>query len=95
MRGFWHFSSNILNVDLSNVNWNDAIFSNQSREANNTFSSFYNKFNILVNKHAPMKTISSRTAKQFSKPWITKSLRKSIRVKNKLYALDDKVKYKM
>ena len=94
MGGFWCFSSNILNADLSNVN-QIALFSNQSRNTNNTFSSFYNKFNILVNKHAPMKTISSRKAKQFSKPWITKSLWKSIRVKNKSYALDDNIQYKM
>lgn len=94
MGGFRRFSSNILNADLSNVNW-IALFSNQSRNTNNTFSSFYNKFNILVNKHAPMKTISSLKAKQFSKPWIAKSLWKSIRVKNKSYALDDNIKYKM
>ena len=36
------------------------------------FSSFHNKFNKLVNKHAPMKYRSK--AKQFSKPWITQSL---------------------
>ena len=94
MRDFSRFSSDRLHADLSNVNWN-ALFSNESSDVNKVFSSFYNKFNKLVNKHAPMKTISNRKAKQFSKPWITKGLRKSIRVKNKLYALDDRVKYKM
>ena len=48
-----------------------------------------------MNKHAPMKTVSNRKTKQFSKPWIIKGLRKSIRVKNKLYVSDDRVKYKM
>ena len=91
MRDFSRFSSDRLHADLSNVNWN-ALFSNESSDVNKVFSSFYNKFNKLVNKHAPMKTISNRKAKQFSKPWITKGLRKSIRVKNKLYALDDRVK---
>lgn len=94
MRDFSRFSSDRLYADLSSVNWN-ALFSNESSDVNKVFSSFYNKFNKLVNKHAPMKTISNRKAKQFSKPWITKGLRKSIRVKNKLYALDDRVKYKM
>ena len=94
MRDFSRFSSDRLHADLSNVNWN-ALFSNESSDVNKVFSSFYNKFNKLVNKHAPMKTISNRKAKQFSKPWTTKGLRKSIRVKNKLYALDDRVKYKM
>ena len=48
------------------------------------FSSFYNKLNKLINKHAPFKTLSKRKAKQFSKPWITKGLRKSIKIKNRL-----------
>ena len=94
IRDFSRFSSDRLNAGLSNVNWN-ALFANESSDVNNVFSSFYNKFNKLVNKHAPMKTISNRQAKQFSKPWITKGLRKSIRVKNKLYASDDRVKYQM
>ena len=85
MRDFSRFSSDRLHTDLSNVNWN-ALFSNESSDVNKVLSSFYNKFNKLVNKHAPMKTISNRKAKQFSKPWITKGLRKS---------LDDRVKYKM
>ena len=72
-----------------------ALFANESNDVNSIFSSFYNKFNKLVNKHAPMKTISNRRAKQFSKPWISKGLRKSIRVKNKLYESGDRVKYKM
>ena len=49
-------------------------------DVNNLFSSFYNKFNKLVNKHAPMKTISNRKAKQLSKPWITQGLRTSIKI---------------
>ena len=87
-------SSDRLNADLSNVDWS-ALFANETNDVNSIFSSFYNKFNKLVNKHAPMKTISNRKAKQFSKPWITKGLRKSIKVKNKLYVLGDRAKYKM
>jgi len=53
------------------------------------------KFNKLINKHVPMKTISNRKAKQFSKPWITKGIRISIKVKNKLYASGDTTNYKI
>ena len=94
MRDFSRFSSEKLNADLSNVDWS-ALFANESNDVNSIFSSFYNKFNKLVNKHAPMKTISNHRAKQFSKPWISKGLRKSIRVKNKLYVSGDRAKYKM
>ena len=36
-----------------------------------------------------MKTISNCEAKKLSKPWITKDLQISIRIKNKLYASSD------
>ena len=93
MRDFSNFSSDGFNDDLSNVKWN-ALFINDSRDVNSVFSSFYNKCNKLINKHAPMKTISKRKAKLFSKPWITKGLRISVRIKNKLYASRDMINIK-
>ena len=42
-----------------------------------------------------MKTISNRKAKQLCKPWITKGIRISIKVKNKLYASGDTANYKI
>ena len=42
-----------------------------------------------------MKTISKRKAKLLSKPWIIKGLRISVRIKNKLYASGDTIKYKV
>ena len=59
------------------------------------FSTFYNKFNRLVNKHAPLKTLSGRKAKRFSKPWITRGIRRSIKTKNKSFLSDDTEKYKL
>ena len=88
MRDFSNFSIDSFNDDLSYVNWN-ALFANDSRDVNSVFSSFYNKFNKLINKHAPMKT--KRKAKLLSKPWITKGLRISVRIKNKLYASGDMI----
>ena len=82
MRDFSNFSSDGFNDDLSDVNWS-------------VFFSFYNKFYKLINKHAPMKIISKRKAKLLSKPWITKGLRISVRIKNKLYASRDMIKYKV
>ena len=42
------------------------------------FSSFYNKFNKVANKRAPIKKLSNRKAKQFSEPWIIVGLKTSI-----------------
>ena len=76
------------------MDWN-AVLNNKPCDGDNLFSSFNNKFNKLVSKHAPMKTISNRKGKQLSKPWITKGIRISIKVKNKLYASGDTANYKI
>ena len=93
VRNFSRFSAECFNTEVSQVDWK-AIVEKNSCDVNNLFSSFYNKFNKLVNKHAPMKIISNRKAKQLSKPWITQGLRTSIKIKNKLYASGDVSKYK-
>ena len=93
VRNFSQFSADCFNAELSQVYWN-AIVERKLCDVNDLFSSFYNKFNKLVNKQAPMKTISNRKAKQLSKPWITQGLRTSIEIKNKLYASGDVSKYR-
>ena len=93
VRNFSRFSADCFNTEVSQVDW-QAIVEKNSCDVNNLFSSFYNKSNKLVNKHAPMKIISYRKAKQLSKPWITQGLRTSIKIKNKLYASGDVSKYK-
>ena len=46
------------------------------------------------NKHAPIKKLSNRKAKQLSKPWITSGIKAAIKVQNKLYASGDVARYK-
>ena len=58
------------------------------------FSSFYSKYNKVINKHVLIKQISRRQLKRFSKPWITQGIRASIKTKNKLFASGDQTKYK-
>ena len=94
VQDFSRFFRDSFNVDLSNVDWNAPLKKNPC-DADNLFSSFYNKFNTLTSKHVPMKTISNGKAKQLSKPRITKGIRISIKVKNKLYASGDTANYKI
>ena len=94
MRDYSHFSYDSFISDLEIVDWN-ALLSEESLDVNNVFSSFYTKFNKIVNKHAPIKTISNRKAKQLSKPWITRGIRKSIQIKNKLYTTGDAINHKL
>ena len=94
LRDFTRFSAECFNAELSGVNWNVPAITGAC-DVDNLFSSFYNKFNKIVNKYAPLKALSKRKVKQLCKPWITKGLRVSIRIKNKLYASGDISNYKV
>ena len=50
-------------------------------DVNKSFPVFYYKLNKLLNKHAPFKPISKRKKKRLLKPWVTKGIRKSIKIK--------------
>ena len=93
IRDYSRFSVDRFNDELSEIDW-DQIIANGANCVNKLFSSFYNKYNTIVNKHAPMKKLSNRKAKQLSKPWITSGIRAAIKVKNKLYVFGDEVRYK-
>lgn len=54
---------------------------NYRDNTNAAFSKFFNSVNKIVKKHAPLRPLSKLKAKQFSKPWITRGLQKSIKVK--------------
>ena len=58
------------------------------------FSSLYRKINYIVNKVAPLKTLNKRSSKIISKPWITKGIRESIRIKNQLFLSGKKERYR-
>ena len=82
-----------IHFELSEINW-DLAMSNCGDNADAGFSEFFNSLNKVVNKHAPLRPLSKRKAKQFSKPWITRGIRKSIKVKNALFASGNFEKYK-
>ncbi|KAK2556625.1 putative RNA-directed DNA polymerase from transposon X-element [Acropora cervicornis] len=92
IRDYSNFSEECFINDVSETDWNSLM---ANGPVDKCFSSFYNKLNKLINKHAPFKTLSKRKAKQFSKPWITKGLRKSIKIKNRLFYSGDILKYKL
>jgi hypothetical protein len=89
---FSHFSESSFNADLAQINWN-SIIANKRDNIDKLFTTFYDKVNNLTSKYAPLKLISKRMIKQFSKPWITKGIRRVIKIKNKLYYSADKNKY--
>ena len=85
-RDYSKFSKAKFVNDLAQLNW-ELIIDN---DINKSFSTSYNKLNRMVNKHAPLKRMSIRKAKQLSKPWILKGLRIPIRKKNEFFYSGDK-----
>ena len=92
-RDLSHFNPDSLNSDLATIDWS-CIIKTHANNVDELFSTFYRNFNKIINKHAPIKTLSQRRIKQFSKPWITKGIRTSIKEKNRLYQIGDQEKYK-
>ena len=52
---------------------------------NQMFNVYHDKLLLIINKHAPYKTLSKKEAKLKFKAWITKSTLKSIKKKNVPY----------
>ena len=92
-RDYSHFNEQNFISDLLLVDWS-IILTKHSANPKKAFSSFYNKLDKLVNKHAPFKSLSKRKVRQFSKPWLSKGLIKSIKVKNALLVSGDLEKYR-
>ena len=90
-RDFSFFSVDAFLHDLSQINWDNPTNENNVEKS---FSSFFNKTNKIVNKHAPLKTTKRRKAKQMLRPWITKGIQNSIRRKNHFYSSGENDKYK-
>ena len=80
------FLCNLSRIDLIGI-------VSRTSDVNKSFSSFYNKLNNLLDKHAPLKPISKRKTKRLAKPWITKGIRRSIKVKNNLYCSGETASY--
>ena len=92
-RDFSGFSEETFNYELYNLLSNQINLSDSS-DVDKAFSHFYDSLNVLVNKHAPLKMVSNRMRKQFSKAWITSGLKKSIKAKNLFLQSGNLVKYK-
>ena len=90
------FSSDEFNDELSQVDW-DMMITNSKHDINKLFSFFYNKVNNLVNKHASLHLKLFPVGEQncWGNHGLQKgSLRKSIRIKNRLMLSGNEYKYK-
>ena len=59
IRDFSKFSADQFNEELSEVDW-DSILINHATDPDKSFSTFYKKFNKIVNKNAPITKLSKQ-----------------------------------
>lgn len=78
VRDYSNFNADKFMTDLCEIDWNNTYCSS---DVNKSFSRFYKNINRLINKHAPLKDVSKGRLKLLTKPWLTKGIRRSIRVK--------------
>ena len=69
--------------DLESIEWNYE--SSNTGNASTLFDQFYSEITNIVDKHIPLRQLSTREIKQMTKPWITKGLQTSIKIKNSIY----------
>ena len=69
---------------MQNFDW-EYTLDIHLHDANYSFDQFLKKINDILDKHAPLKYMSRIQQKNISKPWITKGILKSIKIKNTLY----------
>ena len=79
-RDFKRFDSGLFKRALSQVDWSPVF---ASSDVNECLSRFLRIFNWISNQHAPLKLI--KVINCTSKPWITPGLKKSLKVRDKLY----------
>ena len=91
LRDYSKFSQRTFLQELSELTWDST---SSAKDPSKSFSIFYNKLNKLLNRHAPFRTLSKRKSKQLAKPWVTKGLRKAIKIKNELFYSGDRERYK-
>ena len=76
-----------VNHELENTNWDFSDEANNASDlsANTAYNAFIDKYTGLFDTCFPFKTIKGKALNSFRKPWLTKSLLRSVNKKNKLY----------
>ena len=81
-RDFSNFKEEDYLYDLSTISIDQVLFSNNINEI---YNEFHHQIVNIIDKHAPIKTFSNRESKWLQKPWFTKGIQKSIKIKNRMY----------
>ncbi|XP_057314785.1 uncharacterized protein LOC130655975 [Hydractinia symbiolongicarpus] len=67
-RDYKNFDQKAFLADLTNCNMVDSL--EGTTDINSMYDFFHDKIGLLIDKHAPLKSISNKKMKQRRKPWI-------------------------
>ena len=81
IRNYRRYKLEEFQSDLANTPWNSVY---ESNEVNNAYSHFISLFNDICDKHAPL--VENTKGRHTHKPWVTKAIKKSIKVKHRMYS---------
>ena len=90
-RDFSNYNEENLLEEVKSINWKDVR--PVTDDVNLIFDSFHQKISNVINNHVPIRRLTRREIKIRAKPWITKGLKVSIAIKNRLYKSYLKSKY--
>ena len=71
-----------LKQTLQGIDW---TFATHNNDVNLGFEAFLRLFNATLDKHAPIKEFTKKEEKDKLKPWVTKGIKKSMSVRDKIY----------
>ena len=69
--------------EFNSNDW-EAIIDSTRNDVNYSAVNFFDKFNLLLDKHAPVRKLTNKEYKHSFKPWIDSSVTTKIREKNKV-----------
>ena len=82
-RNFRNFNHNEFFEELNSINWDNVRNDNEDIDKN--VSLFLEKIDSLLNVMAPLKKQTKREQRLEKRPWITKGLLKSMKIRDSLY----------
>jgi hypothetical protein len=83
-RDYSKLNESALIAEVQSIDWHTHLLPHDQNPSD-LFDSFFSKITEVVDRHIPIKQLSEREIKTQSKPWVTKGIRNSIKVKNRLY----------
>ena len=83
VRDMKNFDQKAFTKELHDLNISEQIV--LAENSNNAYNIFHKYFLTLINKHAPIKTLSKRELNIKQKPWLTKGILTSINIKRNLF----------